>query len=145
MDESRRVQELQIAANESSNFRPAQVPYGVDLAAAWGWRLLIISATLALILWLLNFFLVVVMPVVIALLLAALVMPVVTFLTRHGLPRKLAALVVMVFGIAFLALLFTFVGNQVSSGASHLSDQVGSGLQQIRDWLRTGPLPVARA
>jgi predicted PurR-regulated permease PerM len=145
MDESRRVQELQVAADESSNFRPARVPYGVDLAAAWGWRVLIISATLALILWLLNFFLVVVLPLVIALLLAALVMPVVTFLTNRGLPRKLAALVVVVLGIAFLALLLTFVGNQVSSGASDLSDQVGSGIEQIRTWLRTGPLHVTDA
>ena len=142
MDEARRVQELQLAANESSNFRPARVPYGVDLAAAWGWRVLIIGATLAAILWLLNFFLVVVMPLVIALLLAALVMPVVTFLTRQGLPRKVSALIVVVLGIALLALLFTFVGSQVSSGASDLSDQVGSGLEQIRDWLRTGPLHV---
>ena len=55
---------------------------------------------LALILWLLNFFLVVVLPLVIALLLAALVAPVVTFMARHGMPRKLAALVVVVLGIA---------------------------------------------
>jgi predicted PurR-regulated permease PerM len=50
-----------------------------------------------------------------------------------------------VLGIALLALLFTFVGNQVGSGASKLSDQVDSGIQQIRDWLRTGPLHVTDA
>src|SRR5689334_13249498 len=96
-----------------SNLRRAQVPYGVDLAAAWGWRFLVISAALALILFLLNFFLVVVLPLVIALLIAALAMPVVGWLTRLGLPRKLAALVVVVVGLGLIALLATFVGNQV--------------------------------
>ena len=28
----------------TSNFRPAQVPYGVDLAAAWSWRFIVIVA-----------------------------------------------------------------------------------------------------
>jgi len=36
----------------------------------------------------------------------------------------------------------TFVGNQVSRGVGDLSTQVGSGVEQIRDWLRTGPLHV---
>jgi predicted PurR-regulated permease PerM len=145
MDESRRVQELQIAVNESSNFRPARVPYGVDLAAAWGWRVLIISATLALILWLLNFFIVVVLPLVIALFLAALVAPLVTWMERIGIRRKLAALLVVLLGLAALSLLFTFVGNQVSSGAGDLSNQVGSGIDQVRSWLSTGPLHVTDA
>ena len=96
MDDARLAQERQLAANESSNFRAARVPYGVDLAAAWSWRLLVIAGMTALLLYLVNFFLVVVMPVVISLLLAALVAPVVTFLTARGLPRKLSALVVVV-------------------------------------------------
>lgn len=142
---TRQTDEVQVVTVGTSNFQPARVPYGVDLAAAWGWRFLVISAALALILWLLNFFLVVVLPLVIALLLAALMAPVVTWLDRHGMPRKLAALVVVVLGIALLALLFTFVTNQVSSGASDLTDQVDNGLSQIRDWLRTGPLHVTDA
>jgi predicted PurR-regulated permease PerM len=125
-----------------SNLRPARVPYGVDLAAAWGWRFLVISAAGALILYLLNFFIVVVLPLVIALLIAALAMPAVGWLTRRGLPRKVAALLVVLVGLGLIALLVTFVGNQVSSGASNLSSQVDSGLGQVRDWLRTGPLHV---
>lgn len=128
-----------------SNFTRAQVPYGVDLAAAWGWRFLVICATLGIVLWLLNFFLVVVLPVVIALLIAALVSPVVAWMARAGVPRKLAALLVVVLGLVVLALLFTFVGNQVSKGVGDLSTQVTSGIDQIRDWLRDGPLHVTDA
>ena len=49
------------------------MPYGVDLAAAWSWRFLVIGGDPGVILYVLNFFLVVVLPVVIALLIAALV------------------------------------------------------------------------
>ena len=125
-----------------SNFRRAQVPYGIDLVAAWGWRFLIICASGLVILYLVNFFLVVVLPLLIALLIAALVTPVVAWLTRRGLPRKISALVVVLLGVGLIALLVAFVGNQVSTGAQDLSGQVDSGLEQIRTWLREGPLNV---
>ncbi len=125
-----------------SNFKPGQVPYGVDLAAAWAWRFAAICIAAAIILWLLNFFLVVVLPLVIALLIAALATPVIGWLERIGVPRKLGALVIVVLGIGFIALLVTFVGNQVSQGVGDLSKQVADGIDQIRDWLRTGPLNV---
>ena len=144
MEEARRAHEQVVLAG-ATNFRPAQVPYGVDLAAAWAWRLLIIGAATGVVLWLLNFFLVVVLPLVIALFLAALVAPVVAWLERVGIRRKLAALLVVLLGIAVLALLFTFVGNQVSSGAGDLSNQVGNGIDQIRSWLSDGPLHMSDA
>ena len=39
-----------------------------------------------------------------------------------------------------LGLLLTFVGTQVSRGFADLSDQVVTGLEEIRRWLREGPL-----
>ncbi len=131
--------EPQIAGGPS-NFKPGQVPYGVDLAAAWSWRFLVICGAGVIILWLLNFFLVVVLPLVVALLIAALVSPVVVWAQQLGIPRKLAALLVVILGIGFIALLVTFVGNQVASGVGDLSKQVTDGIDQIRDWLRDGPL-----
>ncbi len=125
-----------------SNFKPGQVPYGVDLAAAWAWRFVAIALAGAIVLWLLNFFLVVVLPLAIALLIAALVSPVVAWLHRLGLPRQAAAALVVLSGIGVLVLLVTFVGNQVSQGFGDLSKQVTDGIAQIRDWLRTGPLNV---
>ncbi|WP_460843535.1 AI-2E family transporter [Nocardioides marmoraquaticus] len=125
-----------------SNFRRAQVPYGVDLAAAWGWRLLVIGAAGLAVLYLLQLFMVVVLPLVIALLLAALVSPAARWLDRLGLPRPASALVVVVVLLAVLSLLVTFVSSSIVDGASDLNRQVGSGLGQIRDWLRDGPLQV---
>jgi predicted PurR-regulated permease PerM len=125
-----------------SNLKPAHVPYGVDLAAAWSWRFLVMCGALGIILYLLNLFLVVVLPIVVALLISALVTPVVRGLQNLGLSRKVAALFVVLFGIGFIVLLGTFVGNQVSQGVSDLSGQVADGIEQIRDWLRTGPFHV---
>jgi len=143
MEMHRRVQDLEEAAYGPSNLQPARVPYGVDLAAAWSWRLLVIGAALAVVLWLLNFFIVVVLPLVIALLLVALVAPLVDLLDRRGMPRKIAALFVVIIGILLLALMFTFVGNQISGGAGDLSNQVADGIDRIHDWLRTGPLHIS--
>ncbi len=131
-----------LIAGGPSNFRPGQVPYGVDLAAAWAWRFLVISAAGALILWTLNFFLVVVLPIVIALLIAALAAPLIGWAQQVGIPRRLAALLIVILGVGFIALLVTFVGNQVAQGVGDLSKQVDSGIEQVRDWLRDGPLHV---
>jgi predicted PurR-regulated permease PerM len=133
--------EPQIAGG-SSNLKPARVPYGVDLAAAWAWRFIVICIAGGVILWTLNFFLVVVLPIVIALFIAALVSPVVRWLEHLGIRRKLAALLVVVLGIALIALLITFVSNQVSNGIGDLSSQVSDGIQQIRTWLHDGPLHI---
>ncbi len=125
-----------------SNLAPARVPYGMDLAAAWAWRFVVICAAGSIVLYLLDLFLVVVLPVVIALLLAALASPVVAWLQRLGLPRKVAALVIVVLGVLGIAALVAFVSNQVSAGMGDLSDQVVNGINQIRDWLRDGPLKI---
>jgi predicted PurR-regulated permease PerM len=140
---ARRAAEAEpLVAGGPSNLMRARVPYGMDLAAAWAWRFLVVCGALAIILWLLNLFLVVVLPVVIALLIAALVSPVVVWGQRLGLPRKLSALLTVILGIGLIALLVTFVSNQVSNGIGDLSSQVSDGIQQIRNWLHDGPLHI---
>ncbi len=129
-------------AGGQSNLARAQVPYGMDLAAAWAWRFIVISIAGLAILWLLQFFMVVVLPVTVALLITALVGPVVTWLMNLGLPRQLAALLVVLGLIGVIVLMVAFVSNQVLSGMGDLSKQVSDGIDQIRDWLRSGPLNV---
>ena len=126
-------------ATGPSNFNRAQVPWAFDLAAAWAWRFVIISAALLAILWTLNYFIVIVLPLIVALFIAALVAPVVKAMTRV-MPKQLAAMIVVIGGLASIALLLTFVGTQVANGATDLSNQVVDGLERIREWLRDGPL-----
>lgn len=127
----------------TTNFTRAQVPWGVDLAAAWSWRILIIGAALYGVLWIMAFFAVVTLPLVIALLIAALCNPAVAWLQRIGLPRAFAAILVVISGIGVVAALITFVSQQVIVGAQDLADQVVVGLDEIRRWLREGPLEAS--
>ena len=70
----------------TSNFSRAHVPWGVDLAAAWAWRFLVIAAAAYVIAWVVGFLMVIVLPVVIAMFIAALVEPVVSWMTGRACP-----------------------------------------------------------
>lgn len=139
MRDERRVEPAPIVLGPS-NFSRAQVPWGVDLAASWAWRVLIIGFAVYVVARILGFFAVVTLPLVVALLVAALVSPVVAGLTRLGLPRGLASIVVVLGGLAFVAALLTFAGQQVANGANDLADQTVKGLDEVKNWLRDGPL-----
>lgn len=122
-----------------SNFARAQVPYGVDLAAAWSWRFIVIVVAGYFVAKTIAFFSLVIMPVVIALFIAALVVPVVNLLGRV-LTRGVASFLVVLGVLGVIALMLTFATQQVVEGANDLSGQVVDGLEEIRTWLRDGPL-----
>ena len=121
------------------------IPRGIQLSAAWSWRLLVMAGALLVVLYLLSFFAVVIFPLVVALLAAALLGPAVRLLSQRGVPRKLAALLVVVVGLGAIALLLVFVVSQIAAGASDLSKEVSDALEQARSWLQNGPLGVSDA
>ena len=136
----RRLEQPVVIEGGESNYAAGKVPYGVDLAAAWSWRLLVMAAAGYIVVQGIAKFSVVVLPLVIAMLLTALVMPVVNLLVRARMPRSAASLLVVLGTLGIVALLLTFAGQQVAQGANDLSKQVVTGLEQIRVWLKTGPL-----
>lgn len=139
--EDRRVHEVpQPVTGGTSNFSRAQVPWGLDLAAAWSWRFIAIVIAGGVIAYAVSYLSVVVLPVAISLLITALAIPLVDLLHRVGLPRGLASLLVVIGGIGTIAMLLTFVTQQVASGATDLADSTVKGLEQIRQWLKDGPL-----
>ena len=139
----RRAQEPAPIPTGPSNFTRAQVPWGLDLAAAWSWRLLVIAVGTYVVLWLLAFFAVVTLPLVIALLIAALSNPLVRGMRRIGIPRAAGAGLVVVGGLLFVTALLIFVGQQVATGVQDLAGQVVDGLEEIRSWLKDGPLKAS--
>src|SRR5688572_102291 len=60
-----------------SNFSRAQVPWALDLVAAWSWRFLVIAAAGYVVFYVIAMFSVIFLPLAIALLIAALGSPVV--------------------------------------------------------------------
>jgi predicted PurR-regulated permease PerM len=126
-----------------TNFSRAQVPWAFDLVAAWSWRFLVIAAAGYVVFYVIAMFSVIFLPLAIAMLIAALGSPVVKSATRVGINRKFTSALVVVGGLGAVILLLTFVGTQVSRGFSDLSAQVVDGLEEIRTWLRTGPLQAS--
>lgn len=137
--EERRAAPAPIATGPS-NLSRAQVPWGVDLAAAWGGRLIIIAVAGYGVLWLAGFFIVLTLPLMIALLISALVSPLVRLLQRIGVARSFASVLVVLSMLGVVGLLLTFAGQQVASGAQDLADSTVQGLDEIKRWLKEGPL-----
>ncbi len=122
-----------------SNFARAQVPYGVDLAAAWAWRFIVIAVAGYFIAKALAQFSFLTMPVVIALFVTALVIPMVDVFSRW-LPRGVVALFAVIGVLGVIAAMLTLATQQVIEGANDLADQVITGLDQVQTWLKEGPL-----
>jgi predicted PurR-regulated permease PerM len=120
-----------------------EVPHGLRVAAAWSWRLLVIGVLAVAIIYIIGRIRIVVVPLVIAMLLAALLSPVVTFLLRHRVPRSLAAGLALVGGLAAVAGTLTLVVNQFINGVPDLAKNASEGIDQIQNWLKTGPLHMS--
>jgi predicted PurR-regulated permease PerM len=115
------------------------------VASEWSWRLLLILTAFGLLGWLLLQLSVIVVPLLIAALLAALLMPVTERLQRVGVPRGLAAFLTL-FGMIFVILgLLALVGQQVAVGYQGLYRQLVRGINEVRRWLIRGPLGISQA
>lgn len=116
----------------------------VRKAAAWSWRLLIIFGALVAVLWVIRQLEVLVVPVALATMLAALLMPAVDFLDRRGAPRGGAVALVLLSGIALVGGLLSFVISQFVEGTPALVEQVTRSIDGLRRWLIDGPLNLSR-
>jgi predicted PurR-regulated permease PerM len=122
-----------------------EIPRGVRIATEWSWRFLIMAAAVAVLCFLIVQLRVIVVPVAVALLLTALIVPAVNGLARIGLPRGLAAGLTLVGVLIVIGGLLTLVGQQIASGFDDLASQVTTGIDQIHNWLQTGPLRISDA
>ena len=119
------------------------VPRVVRVTAALGWRLLVIVAALYIIGVVASYLAAVVVPVAVALLLAALLSPAVALLQRHRVPRGIATALVMIGGLALLGGLLTFVVVTFIRGVPALGAELSASVDTITNWLSTGPLHVS--
>ena len=108
--------------------------------AAWSWRLLIIAAAGWVLLNVLTRLAVVIVPVALALMLTALLIPAVDFLDLHGAPRGGAVALVLICGLGVVGGILAFVITQFADGLPQLVDQVTQSIDSTRHWLINGPL-----
>lgn len=114
------------------------VSLGVRVAASWGWRLIIIGVAVAALLWMIVQVRIVVIPLLIAILLTALLRPIVNKTMTVGLPKwlgVLAALFTLIFAVSALSYL---VFTRFQSGFGGLQYATIKATNQLIEWLEEG-------
>jgi predicted PurR-regulated permease PerM len=129
------VSALQSGPRDYARFLPPVL----RVSAAVCWRLLVVAAALYVLGQVVTRLYIVVIPVAIALLLAALLAPAVTLLTSVRVPRALATALVVIGGLAAVGGILTFVIEQFINGFPQLLTNLTASLNQARDWLISGP------
>ena len=84
----------------------------------------------------------IVIPVIIALILAAAVSPLTRLMERHRVPNALAALIAMVLGIGILLAVVALVGLAVAGQWSDLVDQASKGIGQLQTFLKSTGIEI---
>ena len=120
------------------------VPPLIHKGAAWAWRLLVIIAFAVAVIWVITRLEVIVVPVALALMLTALMIPAVDFLDRRGAPRGGAVALVLLTGVAIVGGMLTFVVSQFVTGLPGLVEQVTQSIESTRTWLIEGPAHLSK-
>lgn len=118
------------------------VPVGVRIAGAWSWRLLVIAGVIAIFVFLVVQLRLIVIPLMVSVLLAALLVPFVTFLQRHRWPKWLAITVAEVGILTIVSALVYLVVAQVRDGFPALRERTIEAIDTFRDFLRDSPLQL---
>lgn len=118
------------------------LPFALRVAASWSWRIAIVLVVGWAVAWGLAQLSFLVIPVLVAALLAGLLNPVVAWLRRARVPKGLAVAVTELGFIAVVAGLLTLVGRQISSGFAQLWGEALQGLAEVQKWLAEGPLQL---
>ncbi|APX04301.1 AI-2E family transporter [Arthrobacter sp. QXT-31] len=121
------------------------IPYGVRIAAAWAWRLGLILLITGALVWLLAKVSFLIIPVMVAALLAGLLSPVVRWLRESQVPNGAAVAITVLAFIGLIAGSLALVGRQLALGFQELWSEALTGIQQIQDWLAQGPLHLSAA
>lgn len=116
----------------------------VRKTAAWAWHLLVILAAVVAFLWVAKRLEVIVVPLLVALMLSALLVPAVDWLDRRGAPRGGAVALVLLSGFAILGGIMSFVVSEFVVGLPGLVDQVTRSIDSTRKWLIEGPAHLSR-
>jgi putative heme transporter len=116
------------------------VPPVLRVSTAVCWRILVLLGTLYVLGRVASELYLVLIPVAIALLLAALLAPAVSRLNHLRVPRALSTAIVLIGGLASVVGVFYFVINKFITGFPQLETSLIQGLNNLHRWLIVGPL-----
>lgn len=119
------------------------VPRILRVSAAISWRLLVVVGAVAVIAFVAVRLAGVVVPVAVALLLAALLAPAVTGLRGAGVPRGFAVTLVVLGSLSLLVGGLWLVVSSLINGLPALGSQFAASIDAVVTWLTEGPLRIS--
>lgn len=127
---------MRTVASDAREDGSADVPRALVRAGDWSWRILVAAAAAVLIGYVLLKLAVVVVPVLLALFLAAVLEPLAAGLRRRGWAPALAAAVVFVGFLVVVVAAVAWISTSVAGELGEVGDKTERGLQQVREFLQ---------
>lgn len=124
-----------MAGHSSQETRVEEVPAWLRRAAGWSWRGLVVAVAATAALWLLSRLSVLVLPLIIALILATLCLPPAQWLHERGVPQGLAAAVVVIGGLAAIVGLLAALAPSFAEQIAELRPTIDRGIDQVLEQL----------
>ena len=120
----------------------ATVPQFLDDGAQWAWRFVVVSAAVVVVVWLTARLTVVIVPAAVALVLAALLAPLVERLATR-IPRLLATWLVLLTSVAMLGGIGFGLGSSITGAVDDIASEFDNASSDIENWLQDGPLGLS--
>jgi len=121
------------------------IPMGVEVGGQFAWRLLAIGAVIVVFGFVVAQLKDIVVPLLIAVLVASLLVPLVNFLTRHKWPRGLAVALAMVLTLGIISGLIFLVVSQIRAGSAGIAERVTVAWGDFTTFLAAPPLEINEA
>ncbi len=118
------------------------VPRGVRIASAWAWRMLVIAAAIAVVVFLIIQLRLIIIPLFIAVIVSALLTPLITFLVRHHWPRGLAIAAAILGAIAVVGGLLWLAIWQITRDFSEVRTRTVQSIEDLRTALVQSPFGI---
>jgi predicted PurR-regulated permease PerM len=118
------------------------VPRGVEVAAAWSWRFIVMVTALAVAVFLIIQLSFLVVPLLVAVLLAVLAAPIANWLKRHWIPGWVSTLLTLVVFLSAVGGLVWLVVEQIRRDWTSLQERSVVAYEDFIAWLLDSPLHV---
>ncbi|WP_338893601.1 AI-2E family transporter [Rhodococcus sovatensis] len=116
----------------------------VRVGAEWTWRLLVIFAGIITFCYMVARLDIVIIPLGLALLASAMLVPIVDWMQRRGVPRAAGVVIAIIASIGVVAGIMTFVVEQFIEGLPALGDQFTTSIKSVQEWMADGPLHISQ-
>lgn len=140
-DRARELTAKQLADRQAAE----AVSPAMRIAGAWSWRILAVAGVVALVIFLVSELRLIVIPLMVAIILSALLVPFSNWLQRHRWPKGLAVAVTEIGVLAIIAGLVTLVVQQVRGGLPALQAQTVARYDELKAWLLDSPLHLTES